>query len=65
MINIKRKAEVEEMINIKEGKQAGPTNPKYEDLKLQIKSIIEKKKKIERKKYSHKIDTIAQEKPAV
>lgn len=64
MINIKRKAEVEEMINIKEGKQAGPTNPKYEDLKLQIKSIIEKKK-IERKKYSHKIDTIAQEKPAV
>lgn len=45
MINIKRKAEVEEMINIKEGKQAGPTNPKYEDLKLQIKSIIEKKKK--------------------
>lgn len=45
MINIKRKAEVEEMINIKEGKQAGPTNPKYEDLKLQIKSIIEKKKR--------------------
>ena len=33
------------MINIKEGKQAGPTNPNYENLKLQIKSVIKKKKK--------------------
>lgn len=30
------------MINIKEGKQAGPTNPNYENLKLQIKSVIKK-----------------------
>lgn len=55
MINIKRKAEVEEMINIKEGKQAGPTNPKYEDLKLQIKSIIEKKKRLKERNIHTKL----------
>lgn len=33
----KREAEVEELINIEEeGKQAGPTNPEYEVLKLDL-----------------------------